>query len=174
MKTLIALDGTELQVSDCDHLFLSGYNWHSDGRGYYKCGKSEIWNGYKTWNRCLHWFVTQLMSLKIPKGFEIDHIDRNKSNNQQPNLRAISREMQRYNQDIYKNNTSGFIGVSFDKRCTINPWIARIRINNKSKFLGFFRTAIEASEEYQFAKKLRDDAEIKRCEEVINENAHPF
>ncbi len=174
MKIILAIDGTELQVSDCDFVFLSKYNWGPRGNGYYQCTSKSTWRGHKINSKSIHWVVAQLMGLKIPEDFEIDHIDRNKANNQRPNLRAVSRNLQMYNTDMNKTNTSGYTGVSFDKRKAINPWKVQITINNKNKHLGYFKTAKEASEVYQFAKKLRDDAEIKRCEEVINENINTF
>lgn len=67
---------------------------------------------------------------------------------------------------MFKNNTSGFVGVNFEERSLINPWVAKIRIDGKIKYLDCFKTAEEASEAYQAAKKLRDDKEIKRCLEI--------
>ena len=166
MKTIIANDGTELQVSDCDHLFLSGYSWGPDGRGYYRCTNRGTWNGHKICGKRLHWFIVQLMGLVTPKGFEIDHIDRNKANNQRCNLRVVSKELQMQNRSIHKDNTSGFIGVCFHKQA--NKWMASISINNKQKHLGYFTTPEEASKIFQAARKIRDTKEIKRCEEVIN------
>ncbi len=168
MKIIIATDCTELQVSDCDHLFLSAYNWGPDGSGYYRCHNCEIWNGNQIHGKRLHWFVAQLMGLEVPDGYQIDHIDRNKLNNQRYNFRAASKRLQNQNTDMYKNNTSGYHGICFHK-CH-NKWGATIRINNKQKHLGYYATAEEASEIYQAAKKLRDDKEIKRCEEAISEN----
>jgi hypothetical protein len=53
-----------------------------------------------------------------------------------------------------KNNTSGFIGVSFNKR--LNGWVATINKHH----LGVFYTPEEASEIYQKAKKEYEDTGI--------------
>ena len=166
MKTIIALDCTMLLVSDCDHLFLSGYNWSNNSHGYYSCTSGGTWNGYKVNGKRLHWFIAQLMGLEIPEGFEIDHINRNKLDNQRLNLRIASRRLQTQNTDSYKNNDSSFIGVYFNKNSKSNPWVARISINNKREHIGSFKTPEESSEAYQAAKKLRDDLEIKKCLEI--------
>ncbi len=166
MKIIVAIDGTELQVSDCDYVFLSKYNWSRNSKGYYRCSNGGTWNGHKINGKTLHWFVAQLMKLKIPEEFQLDHIDRNKLNNRRSNLRVVSKELQAQNKGEYRNNTSGYVGVCFHKRRIINPWIARIQINSKRKFLGYFKTPEEANEKYQAAKKIRNDNEIKRCQEI--------
>ena len=107
------------------------------------------------------------MKLEIPDGWTIDHIDRDKFNNQRSNFRPATLRLQRYNTDKKKNNTSGFLGVSFQKECTIHPWAAKIQMpDGKYKHLGTFKDPKEASLVYQAAKKIRDDAEIKRCKEL--------
>ena len=164
MKIIIALDCSEIQVSDCDHLFLSGYNWTKHNE-YYNCSNKEIWNGKQVHNKPIQWFVAQLMGLKIPEGFEIDHIDRNPSNNQRFNLRVASRRLQQHNRGMQKNNTSGFIGVYFGKRNTNNLWVAQMWIDGKNKNLGCFKTPEEASEIYQAAKKIRDQEEEQRVKD---------
>ncbi len=165
MKIIIALNCDEIKVSDCDHLFLSAYNWYCNkSTGYYQCTSGGTWNGHKVNGKHLHWFISQRMGLEVPDGFEIDHIDRDKSNNQRPNLRIASSRLQKYNASMKKTNTSGHVGVDYEKRSTINPWVARIRINGKRKNLGCFKTPEEASEKYQAEKKIRDEKEIERVE----------
>ena len=66
--------------------------------------------------------------------FEIDHIDRNRSNNAIDNLRAATSSENNLNRKIFKNNTSGCKGVSF----TDNRWRASITIDGKRINLGRF------------------------------------
>jgi hypothetical protein len=47
---------------------------------------------------------------------EVDHIDRNKLNNNYTNLRWCSRQENMLNRNKTKNNKSGFIGVSLDEK----------------------------------------------------------
>jgi hypothetical protein len=80
----------------------------------------------------------------------IDHINRNPSDNRIENLRAADWSSNQHNRTIPKTNTSGFKGVSFDKRR--NLYMAGIRYNGSpSKFLGRFKTAEEAHEAYKAA-----------------------
>ncbi len=164
MKTLIALDCTELQVSDCDHLFLSGFNWGILGKGYYRCTNRGTWNGHQTHGKLMHWFIAQRMGLKIPKGFQVDHIDHNPLNNRRSNLRVVSLVAQAQNHGIRKDNKSGYFGVYLDKPS--GKWKTGIRANGKRTHLGLFDDPKEASEVYQAAKKIRDDIEIKKCKDL--------
>lgn len=167
MKTLIAIDCTTCQVSDCDYLFLSGYRWSVDPRGYFRCSNSEVWSGIQLHGKYLHWLVIQLMGLGVPKGYTIDHIDRNLLNNQRYNLRIASRRLQTYNNSKRSNNTSGFAGVSWANN-KYKPWVAEINLpGERSINLGYFETPKEASEVYQAAKKIRDAKEERKiCEDL--------
>lgn len=82
----------------------------------------------------------------------IDHIDGDKTNNKIKNLRAVTKSQNNWNQkNPSKNNNSGEIGVSFNKR--LNRFSASITKDYKKYHLGYFNTAIEASEAYKEAKK---------------------
>ncbi len=67
---------------------------------------------------------------------DIDHIDRNPMNNRRSNLREATRSQQGMNRNKQSNNTSGFIGVYWNKR--ENKWVASLKINNKQKHIGYF------------------------------------
>ena len=67
---------------------------------------------------------------------DVDHIDRNPMNNRRSNLREATRSQQQMNRNKQSNNTSGYIGVYFDKRS--NKWFSAIKINKKQKYLGAF------------------------------------
>jgi hypothetical protein len=67
---------------------------------------------------------------------QVDHMDRNRSNNKWDNLREASSMCNQQNCNISKNNTSGVTGVSWKKRS--NKWESRIMINSKYKHLGYF------------------------------------
>jgi hypothetical protein len=73
---------------------------------------------------------------------QIDHINGNGLDNRLENLRAVSSGENLRNQKIPKNNTSGTIGVSFNKR--EQYYLASIQINGKSKYLGVFKNKEEA------------------------------
>lgn len=68
---------------------------------------------------------------------EIDHKDRNPSNNKIENLREESRQCQMRNTGIRKDNTSGIKGVRLHKAS--GKYEAQIKINKKTKFLGLYK-----------------------------------
>ena len=65
-----------------------------------------------------------------------DHKDRNPLNNRRYNLREASKQENARNHNKHKNNSSGFIGVGWDKVC--NKWVAYIGVDKKTKKLGRF------------------------------------
>jgi len=74
----------------------------------------------------------------------VDHVDRNTCNNLESNLRPCNRSENQHNKDKYKNNTSGFKGVSWYKR--LNKWQAQIQIDGKPKHLGYYDNIIDVSD----------------------------
>ncbi len=80
---------------------------------------------------------------------QIDHIDRNKSNNRFSNLRLATNREQQGNIGESKANTSGYRGVTKSK--TKGKWIAQIMNLGKVHYLGTFATKEEAREAYKEA-----------------------
>ncbi|WP_272516333.1 MULTISPECIES: HNH endonuclease signature motif containing protein [unclassified Providencia] len=77
---------------------------------------------------------------------EIDHINRNPSDNRISNLRLASSSENKRNTARNSANTSGFKGVSFHKRR--NLWQATIRCNGKQIHLGYFNNPEDAYSAY--------------------------
>lgn len=82
-----------------------------------------------------------------------DHKDRNPLNNRRSNLRKATTQENVQNSSKQKNNTSGFIGVSWKK--DIQKWTAYIIIDKTQKHLGDFinkkdaiRTRLKAEVKY--------------------------
>ena len=69
-------------------------------------------------------------------GDEIDHINGVPSDNRISNLRSVSHLENGRNQKTPRNNTSGVIGVSWDKAG--EKWLAQIGIKGRKKYLGLF------------------------------------
>lgn len=99
-----------------------------------------------------HRIIWILLKGVIPSELFIDHINQNKNDNKIENLRLCTRSENQYNRGSYKNNKSGYKGVSFNK--ALNKYSAQMRINDKKKHLGYFTTA-------ELAKKAYDDKAIE-------------
>ena len=70
----------------------------------------------------------------------VDHIDRNKSNNNVENLRWVSLSENQMNRTISKNNKSTCTGVNLEN----NKWRVKITINGKQKHVGLYSNFDEA------------------------------
>lgn len=77
------------------------------------------------------------MTGKFPTG-HVDHINTIRTDNRWCNLRQCSRSQNQCNRTKQSNNTSGFKGVSFEKRTGL--WKAGLGINRKFINLGRFKT----------------------------------
>lgn len=95
-----------------------------------------------------------------PKGYEIDHINGQRSDNRWANLRQVSRRQNNYNLGTSKRNVSGTKGVSW--RARNNKWLARLKVDGRVIHLGEFdllsdavaaRKAGERVHHREFARK---------------------
>jgi hypothetical protein len=72
----------------------------------------------------------------------VDHIDGNRLNNRIENLRPATVYENAQNQKLFKNNTSGVKGVSWNK--LMNKWEANITYDGTRERLGWFNSIDEA------------------------------
>jgi hypothetical protein len=82
---------------------------------------------------------------------EIDHINRNRSDNRLANLREVTRSQNNMNR-LGKPSRSNHPGVWKNK----SGWCAVIRVGGQRRYLGNFRTIEQASLAYQAAQMDRD------------------
>ena len=80
---------------------------------------------------------------------QIDHINRVRDDNRIANLRDVTGVVNLNNKGNYRNNTTGFKGVTIKN----GRFVAQITINGKCKHIGSFDIAEKASQAYQAAKK---------------------
>lgn len=87
--------------------------------------------------------------LPLPKGFEVDHKNRNGLDNRRENLRPATTSQNQANKRTQKTNKSHsrYKGVTSHR----NGWEAKIGINYKTKHLGIFPTEQEAATAYNEA-----------------------
>jgi hypothetical protein len=72
----------------------------------------------------------------------IDHINQNRADNRIKNLRSVSRSINQRNKLRNKNNTSGAVGVYFDKRRGL--WHAQATVNRRKYHIGYFADVVSA------------------------------
>jgi len=127
-------------VDDDDFDIASSHRWYINGSGY----ASSTFNNESV---MMHRYI-----IGANKGEEVDHINNNKLDNRSTNLRLCSHTQNLARRKIQPHNTSGFIGVCYDK--INNKYRSYLQINGRHKSLGRFNTASEAA-------KVRDMAAIK-------------
>lgn len=132
--------GLETMIDEEDIAELEKYNWHqlSPTRKY--AARREIGNNH----------IAILMHRQImnaPSGMVIDHINGNSLDNRKSNLRICTHRQNQQNR--YTHRAGRLVGATFKK----GKWIAKITYDNKIKYLGRFKTEIEAHEAYINALK---------------------
>lgn len=85
----------------------------------------------------------QAFLVRPPKGFEVDHIDRDGLNCRRGNMRVATHAQNLQNVARKRTNASGFIGVHWDTRC--KRWVAQAKANGEHAFLGRYDSAEEAA-----------------------------
>lgn len=145
-------------VDDDDYGRLSHARWYRASNGYAIHGEAK--HGFKSFDK-MHRIV-----LGAEKGEYVDHIDRNKLNNQKSNLRIVSAYENAQNHPK-KQGRNRFIGVQFITRMGL--FQSRCRINGGDHFLGYFRSEIAAAHAYNLkARELSSVATINELSEDIN------
>lgn len=119
---------------------VAGSRHHSGYITVFVCGK------YYTAHR-LAWFYTHGYFPDL----EIDHINRVRSDNRLSNLRLVTRTQNMHNYSGHSLNSSGFTGVSLNKR---KKWRATVNVNKTWVELGTFETPKEAAAAYKGAKRV--------------------
>ncbi|WPK42208.1 HNH endonuclease motif protein [Escherichia phage vB-EcoS-XT34] len=110
------------------------------GRKNKSSGYIEVMVNYKRYQA--HRTVWEMNHGKIPEGMEIDHINGIRDDNRIDNLRLVTSRTNDTNRAKSKANTSGVVGVCWDKRKGL--WLVRIYDNKKPVFVGYFREWFDA------------------------------
>lgn len=122
----------------CNYKYSKSYVDYG-GRGIKVCDDWKIFKNYQTW-------ILENLGNKPSRDYSLDRID-NSGNYEPGNVRWATRLQQVHNRRLFKNNHSGYKGVSWHKR--VNKWVAQIRIDGHKKHLGYFETPELAHEVYK-------------------------
>jgi hypothetical protein len=87
--------------------------------------------------------------LDAPGDLHVDHINGDGLDNRRSNLRLVTTAQNNQNRDKYKNNTTGYKGVSQQKGR--RKFRAQIYVNGKAIYLGWYDTPREAALAYDQA-----------------------
>lgn len=137
--------GEEFYFDLEDYDLIKNYCWNLDKRNYVVANTSKK-DGKKTM------ISFHRLILNFPENMIIDHINHNTNDNRKNNLRICTSRQNHMNYSIKNNNTSGSVGVIWDKRN--KKWMAYIGVDYKQYHLGYF-------ENFDDAVKARKEAEEK-------------
>lgn len=138
MKEIPLTRGQYAIVDDADYEALSQHRWHAikPAGTYYATRRNGAKHVY------MHRAVLETTG-------PVDHINGNGLDNRRDNLRPATTAQNQWNTEKQANNTSGYKGVTYDKRA--RKWKAYIGVNGKRLHLGYFSTAEEAAIAYNDA-----------------------
>ena len=145
MKLIPLSRGLFCKVDDADYEFLMQWKWYAQpatGGGYYATRNLVI--GSK--RRTLHLHRLLVGSVE---GLQVDHINRDKLDNQRGNLRLATPSQNQANRKVRSSVTSGFKGVHKFKNG--RGFMAQITIARAHKCLGYFSHPEDAARAYDRA-----------------------
>jgi hypothetical protein len=139
MKEIPLTQGQFALVDDDDYERLSKHKWYfNHGYASRRCstgvGKFRILYMHRD-------------IIDIPLGYECDHVDGNKINNQKSNIRKATRSQNNANRRKKQGCLSKYKGVSKNK----GKWVAKIDVHNKTVRLGTYEKEEEAAIAYNIA-----------------------
>lgn len=107
-------------------------------------------DGYNVWAHRMA--ILHVVGALPGRGFHVDHINGNRSDNRLSNLRVVPMSINPQNVRKPKaDNTSGYLGAFWHKKQ--GRWRSQIRLAGKSIHLGYFETAEQAHEAFVAAKR---------------------
>lgn len=142
MKTIQLTQGMVAIVDDEDFHLVVRYKWHY-AEGYARTDLKGSDGKYRS-------VSMHRMILNTPKGMETDHINGDRLDNRRENIRVCTKAQNLRNVAKRTNNSSGMKGVYKSRN---EKWVAQIRLNGKSYYLGIFSEKVEAAMAYNEAAK---------------------
>lgn len=129
-------DGQYALIDAADYEALSRYNW-------------RLQNGYAARREKTKTTYMHRQIMQPPKGMMVDHINHNKLDNRQINLRVCTRQQNTQNNGKHARSSSQFKGVGYSK--DRHKWFAKIWFEGQRIWLGYFLDEVDAAHAYDRA-----------------------
>lgn len=160
MKEIPLTRGQVALVDDEFAPLLARWKWYFGPAGYACRGRRSM-KPYK--NIFMHNVIAFFHFGDIPAGYQVDHINGDRLNNQLENLRVITvrQNMTNKGKPLIRNTSSRYIGVHWHKDS--KKWTGAIKVNGKYIFHKRYDTQEEAA-------RARDVAAVKHFGEFARLN----
>lgn len=129
MKVIHTKKGQQIIVDDSDFESLSRFKWYVNGGYAGRTAKNPL--NDKPMMILMH---REILCLSFGNPLHGDHRDGNTLNNQRENLRIATNSQNQCNRGPCKTNTSGYKGVTWNKRS--NKWQAAMKFQGTNMLLG--------------------------------------
>lgn len=147
MKEIPLTKGYVALVDDEDYPALIKFKWYAN-ESKRKNNRIVVYAERSTWDGKLKKRYNYSMHRDLIKTpLQVDHKDGNGLNNQRNNLRPATRAQQQAN-SISTKGTSKYKGVIWHSQC--KKWVARIKYNFKTIYIGIFNQEADAAQAYNF------------------------
>ncbi len=130
---------------------LARLSWQRSTHGHLKRNLRHG-KGQRTNQDLARTIMERLLARALTPADSVEHVDGDLLNNRRENLRLLGKSALRQRDPLRQNNTSGYTGVSYDRKR--QQWKAYISRQGKRKHLGRFPTAIRAAFAYNEAALL--------------------
>jgi len=131
---------THFIIDKADIPLVNSRWWHMTRDGYIESAGSKRMPKVK-----LHQFLMG----EVPDGYVVDHINRNVLDCRRCNLRTATLQQNSMNRSMGRNNTSGYVGVSYVT--SRKHYRAQIGINNRTIRLGISNDPVVCAQLYNIA-----------------------
>lgn len=144
MAEIVLKSGEIVLIDEADLGLLSDHEWRFCPRSYVY---SELYLNGRRARLKMHRLI-----LSAPDGLVVDHKNHNPLDNRRSNLRLCTQRQNTFNRRLYKSNTSGYKGVTWDADRL--RWTAHIKYDSSAhKRLGRFKDPVQAAIAYDEAAK---------------------
>ena len=144
MKEIPLTQGRVALVDDDMYEYLNQWNWYAAQK---ESGKWYAQRNTKRENGRQKTIFMHLLVMPPPEGMEVAHKDNQRTlDNRRENLRFCTRAQNTWNRSKSPRNTSGYIGVSWNKN--EEKYTSAIRVGGKICFPGYFDDPEKAARAY--------------------------
>ncbi len=137
--------GKKAIIDDEDYVLVSRHKWHAHGEVDRFYAKTNIY--YRDRKKELLGMHRLILGAKDDE--HVDHINNNGLDNRKCNLRICTNQQNHFNMKPQEDCASQYKGVCWCKRR--KRWYARIKLNYKNKWLGYFDNEADAAKAYNHA-----------------------